>query len=70
MEVNGQLHGPELNSGETAPSTHCTGGWMGPKAILDAVENRKISSPYRESNYGHPARNLLLYRLSYPGSRG
>jgi hypothetical protein len=24
--------------GEIAPGTHCTGGWMGPRAGLDAVE--------------------------------
>jgi len=26
------------------------GGWVGPTAGLDAVVNRKIPSPYRDSN--------------------
>jgi hypothetical protein len=28
--------------GERAPSTHWIGGWVGPRAGLDAVEKRKI----------------------------
>jgi hypothetical protein len=35
---------------ERAPGTQCTGGWMGPRAILDAVVKRKITIPRRESN--------------------
>jgi hypothetical protein len=35
---------------ERAPGTHWIGGWVGPRAILDAVVKRKISSPRRESN--------------------
>jgi hypothetical protein len=35
---------------ERAPDTHWIGGWVGPKAILDAVVERKISSPRRDSN--------------------
>jgi len=30
--------------------THWTGGWVGPRAGLDAAEKRKIPSPYRKSN--------------------
>jgi hypothetical protein len=37
---------------------------VGPKAVLDAVQNRKISSPCRESNYGHLARNPPPTELS------
>jgi hypothetical protein len=29
--------------GETAPGTHCAGGCVGPRAGLDAVQERKIS---------------------------
>jgi hypothetical protein len=36
-------------SRERAPSTHWIGGWVGPRAGLDAVK-RKIPSPRREWN--------------------
>jgi hypothetical protein len=35
---------------ERAPSTHWTGGRVGPRAVLDAVVKRKIPDPRRESN--------------------
>jgi len=35
---------------ERVPGTHCIGGWVGPRAGLDAVVRRKISSPCRELN--------------------
>jgi hypothetical protein len=35
---------------ERAPDTHWIGGWVGPRAGLDAAEKRKIPSPYRDSN--------------------
>jgi hypothetical protein len=35
---------------ERAPITHWIGGWVGSRAILDAVVKRKIPSPRRESN--------------------
>jgi hypothetical protein len=38
-------------------------GWVGLRAGLDVVEQRKMSCPCRESNPGHPARR-------YPGSLG
>jgi len=30
---------------EITPSTHWIGGWVGPRAVLDAVVKRKIPSP-------------------------
>jgi hypothetical protein len=33
-----------------ALGTHWIGGWVGPRAVLDAVVKRKIPSPRRESN--------------------
>jgi hypothetical protein len=33
-----------------APVTHWIGGWVDPRAGLEAVVRRKISSPYRDSN--------------------
>jgi hypothetical protein len=35
---------------ERAPDTHCIGGWVGPRAGLDAVVKGRIPSPRRESN--------------------
>jgi hypothetical protein len=35
---------------ERASGTHWIGGWVGPRAVLEAVVKRKIPSPRRESN--------------------
>jgi len=35
---------------EKATHTHWVGGWVGPRAILDAVAKRKTPSPCQESN--------------------
>jgi hypothetical protein len=35
---------------ERVPVTHWIGGWVGPRAVLDAVVKRKIPSRRRESN--------------------
>jgi hypothetical protein len=47
------------------PGTHCTGGWVGPRASLDSGKSRTtgIRSPVR------PARSQSLYRLSYLAHR-
>jgi hypothetical protein len=47
----------------STPGTHWIGGLEGPRAGLDVVEKRKISSPYRGSNTGRPARRSSLHRL-------
>jgi hypothetical protein len=39
-----------FTSREGAPCTHWIGGWVGPRAGLDAVVKRKILSPSRDSN--------------------
>jgi hypothetical protein len=39
-----------LTPGENAPSTHWVGGWLGPRAGLDAVEKRKIPATARNRN--------------------
>jgi hypothetical protein len=60
-----------LNPRERAPGTYWIGGWVGPRALLDAVVKRKIPSPRRESNpktpIGQPVAKSL-YRLSYRSS--
>jgi hypothetical protein len=54
--------------GERALSTHWIGGWVGPTAGLDDVENIKFFDlPGLELRpLGRPARSQSLYRLSYP----
>jgi hypothetical protein len=50
MEVGGQLHTPAaLPLEKLPPGTYWIGGWVGPRAGLDAVE-RKPSCPCWESN--------------------
>jgi hypothetical protein len=39
---------------EIAPISHWIGGWVGPRAVLDAVVKREIPSPRRESNSRTP----------------
>jgi hypothetical protein len=39
-----------FTSRERDPGTHWIGGWVGPRAILDAVVKRKVPSPRREWN--------------------
>jgi hypothetical protein len=44
MDVSGRLHSSvALLPGERAPGTHFIGGWVGPRADLDAAEKRKTS---------------------------
>jgi hypothetical protein len=46
MEVSGQLHAPAaLSSGKDPRYLLDRGGWVGPRAVLDTVVKRKISSP-------------------------
>jgi hypothetical protein len=45
---------------ERAPRTHWIGGWVGPRACLDRVVERKIPSPYQDSNVDYPARSPAL----------
>jgi hypothetical protein len=49
------------------PGTHCTEGWVGPRAGLDRCGK---SRPHRDWIPEHPARSQSLDRLSYPGPPG
>jgi hypothetical protein len=57
-----------FTSGERAPGAHLIRGWVGPKACLNAAENRKILHS-RESDPGLLTYSPSLYRLSYPDSK-
>jgi hypothetical protein len=51
MEVSGKLQGPAaLPLGKEPPATHWIGGWVGPRADLNAVMKGKYPSTHRESN--------------------
>jgi hypothetical protein len=56
MGVSGQRHAPAalFTPGERTPGTHCTGGWVDPRAGLDTEAKGKILCPRRESNPDRP----------------
>jgi hypothetical protein len=45
---------PPFTPGERTPGTHCTGGWVGPRAGLDTEVRGKIIFPRRGSNPDRP----------------
>jgi hypothetical protein len=51
-----------FNPGKEPPNSHWIGGWVGPKAGLDAVVKRKIFRPCRDSN--PPIIQLLAQRYT------
>jgi hypothetical protein len=53
--------GRALPPGERPPSTHCIGGWVGPRAGLDAEARGKILCLCRGSNPGRPVPSQTLY---------
>jgi hypothetical protein len=61
MKVSDQLHAlTALPVGLRATCNHWIGGWVGPRASLDAVdEQKKEPIPHCESNAGHPAYRLV-----------
>jgi len=48
---------------ESAAVTHWIGGWVSPRAILDAVVKRKIPSPCRPLQTVKDSRNGLKFSL-------
>jgi hypothetical protein len=50
MEVSGKLHALTALSRGRAPSIHCTGEWMGPRAAPDITEKRNMCYPCRGSH--------------------
>jgi hypothetical protein len=49
---------------ERDPGTHWIGGWLSPRAVLDAVVKRKIPNPRRESNPTTPIIQPVAQRYS------
>ena len=60
--VRDQRHAPAALCLRERPGTHCTGGWVGPRAGLDRCG--KSCSPWILSP-DRPAHSQSLYRLSY-----
>jgi hypothetical protein len=62
MGVSGQHHASAaLYPVEGTPGTHWIGGWVGPRAGLDAEAGRKILCLCRGSNPGLLVRSQPLY---------
>jgi hypothetical protein len=69
MGVSGRRHVPAaLYPRGKNPRTHWIGGWVGPRAGLDAEAKRKILCPCLGSNPGRPIRSQTQYWLNYPSS--
>jgi hypothetical protein len=60
--VRGQHYAPAALYPREGPSTHCTGGWVGPRAGLYRCGK---SCPTRIQSPDHPAYSQSLYRLHY-----
>jgi hypothetical protein len=55
---------PRFTPGERTPGTHCTGGWVGPRAGLDTEARGKVLSPLPEiepQSPGRPVRSKTLH---------
>jgi hypothetical protein len=60
MEMGGSFTHRPLYHRERAPGTYWIGGWLGPRAVLDAVIKRKLPSPRREWNPNNDDDNTLM----------
>ena len=59
MGVRGQLHAPATLPLGRELSTHLIGGWVGPTASLNVLENRNIFCPTRIETVDCPAHGLV-----------
>jgi hypothetical protein len=50
---------PHFTPAERTPGTHCTGGWVGPRAGLDTEAREKILWRCRGSDLNHPVVKYL-----------
>jgi hypothetical protein len=56
---------PRVTPGERTPGTHCTGGWVGPRAGLDTEARGKILCPCRGSNPVRPVVQPVVRYYEY-----
>jgi hypothetical protein len=61
MRVGGQRHAPAALPPGNRPGTHCTGGWVGPRAGLDGCEK---SRPHRQ-NVGMNGHYAIIILSNY-----
>jgi len=66
MEVSGQLYALATLPQGKSPSTHWTGGWVGPTASLNLVAKRESLCPCQELNSGSPASSLITILTELP----
>ena len=66
--MSGQQHAPTALYPRERPGTHCTGGWVGPRAGLDRCGNSRPPPGFDPPTVQAVAQSL--YRLSYPASEG
>jgi len=59
----------DLRPKERAPGNHWIGGWVGHRAVLDAVVKKKIPRPRRESNPTTPIVQPMGVSKSFRTSR-
>jgi hypothetical protein len=57
-------HPSRFSPKERSPGTHWIGGWVGPRAVLDAVVKRKIPSPRREAKPRTPVVQPVVQRYT------
>ena len=62
VDVDDLRHAPAALFPENRHSSHCTGGWMGPRAGLEGTE---ILAPTVIRSPDRPIGNKSLYRLRY-----
>jgi hypothetical protein len=72
--MGGQRHVPAALTPINRPGTHCTGGWVGPRAGLDGcgkfrLHQDSIPGPSRPYRVAIPARCLRVEQIATGGSR-
>jgi hypothetical protein len=56
---------PRFVLGEMTPGTHCTGGWVGPRAGMDTEVRGKILSPLPDIEPRSPDRTAMRSGVGY-----
>jgi len=66
MGVGGQRHVPAALPPGKRSGTHCTGGWVGPRAGLDGCGK----SRHHRDSIPRPSSPQRVAKLNYPGPQG